>query len=84
MNAAGAEELVEKRLRDLQHLRGVVRDGEGVTDDGFLALVDAEGEATDASTIERDKAGQDAGVKVLEKKLGGALVVPPEPLFPKT
>ena len=76
------EELMEERLRDVQHLRGVVGDGEGVTDDGFLGFVDAEGEAADAAAVERDEAGQDAGVEVLEEELGGALVVPAETLLP--
>ena len=62
---------------------GSLRYGEGVAYDGFLAFVDTEGEAADASAVERDKAGQDTGVKVLQKKLGGALVVPAQALFPE-
>ena len=77
------EQVVEKGLGDVQHLGRVARDGEGVAHDGFLALVDTEGEAADASAIERDEAGQDAGVEVLEEKLGGALVVPAQALLPE-
>src|SRR5438876_530100 len=77
------EKLVEKGLGDLQHLRRVVCDGEGIAYDGFLAFVDTEGKAADAPAVERDKAGQDAGVKVLEKKLGGALVIPAQALLPE-
>ena len=77
------EQLVEKGLRDLKHLRGVVGYGEGVADDGLLAFVDAEGEAADASAVERDKAGQDAGVEILQEQLGGALVVPAQALLPE-
>ena len=77
------EQVVEEELRDLKHLRRFVRDGEGVADDGLLAFVDAEGEAADASAVERDEAGQDAGVEVLEEELGGALVVPAQALLPE-
>ena len=61
---------------------GSLGDGEGVADDGFLAFVDAEGEAADAAAVERDEAGKDAGVEILEEELGGALVVPAQALLP--
>ena len=77
------EQLVEQGLRDVQHLRRVVGHGEGVADDSFLAFVDAESEAADATAIERNKAGQDAGVEILEEKFGGALIVPAEALLPE-
>ena len=64
-------------------MRGVVVGGEGVADYGFLAFVDAEGEAADASAIEGDKAGQDAGVEILEEEFGGALIVPAKALLPE-
>jgi len=87
LNAGGVlqelEQLVEKRLRDLNHLRGVAGYGEGVADDSLLTFIDAKGKAADASAIERDKAGQDAGVEILEEEFGGALVVPAEALFPE-
>src|SRR5271168_3801470 len=77
------EQLVEEGLGDLKHLRRIVRDGKGVADYGFLAFVDAEGEAADASAVERNKTGQDAGVEILKEKLGGALVVPAQTLLPE-
>jgi hypothetical protein len=77
------EQVMKKRLGDVEHLSLVVRDGEGVAHDGFLAFVDTEGETADASSIERDEAGKDAGVEVLEEKLGGALVVPAQALLPE-
>src|SRR6266853_4906446 len=78
------EQVVQQELRDGNHLRRVVRQGEGVAYYGFLSFVDAEGKAADASAIERDKSGQDAGVEVLQQKLGGALVVPAQALVPET
>jgi hypothetical protein len=76
------EQVVQKDLRDLYDLRRLSRNRKGVADDGLLAFVDAEGEAADAPTVEGDEAGKDAGVEVLEEELGGALVVPTQPLLP--
>ncbi len=76
------KELMEELLGDLKNLCVVAADGEGVADYGFLAFVDAEGEAADASTVESDETGEDAGVEVLEEKLGGTLVVPAKALLP--
>ena len=53
-----------------------------VADDGFVAFVDAEAEAAEAAPVEGDEAGEDAGVEVLEEKLGGGAVVPAEALIP--
>jgi hypothetical protein len=78
------EEMVQKDLRDVDHLRGIVGESEGVAYYGLLAFVDAEGESADASAVEGDEAGQDAGVKVLQEKLGGTLVVPAQALLPET
>jgi hypothetical protein len=75
--------VVEKGLGDVKHLSLVVRDSEGIADDGFLAFIDTEGETADASAIERDEARKDAGVEVLKEKLGGALVVPAQALLPE-
>ena len=87
LNAGGVleelEQLVEQGLRDLNHLRRLIRNREGIAHYRFLGFVDTEGEAADASAIERDEAGQNAGVEILQKKLGGALVVPAEPLLPQ-
>jgi len=47
-----------------------------VSDDRFMAFVDAEGIAADAAAIERDEAGKDAGVEVVEQQVGGAAIVP--------
>ncbi len=77
------KELVEEGLGDREGLRGVAVGGEGVSDDGFLAFVDAEGEAADAAAFEGDKAGEDAGVEILEEELGGALIVPAKALLPE-
>ncbi len=77
------EQVMQEELRDLNDLRRFACDGEGVTDDGLLAFVDAEGEPADTSSVEGDEAGQDAGVEVLEEELGGALVVPTQPLLPE-
>ncbi len=76
------EKLMKELLGNLEDLRMVVAYGEGVTDHSLLAFVDAEGESADASTVKSDKAGEDAGVEVLKKKLGGALIVPTEALLP--
>src|SRR5258708_103456 len=78
------EEVVQQELRDVNYLRWVVCQGEGVAYYGFLAFIDAEGEAADASAVERDEAGQNAGVEVLQEELGGALVVPAQALLPET
>ena len=64
------EELVEEGLGDGKSLCGVSGCGEGVADYGFLAFVNAEGESADAAAVEGDEAGEDAGVEVLEEKLG--------------
>ena len=61
---------------------GIVGYCVGIAYDGFVSLVDAEGEAADASAVQRDEAGQDAGVEVLQQQFGGALVVPAQPLLP--
>ena len=77
------EELVEQGVGDGEGLRGVGGCGEGVADYGFLAFVDAEGEAADAAAVEGDESGKDARVEVLEEELGGALIVPAEALLPE-
>ena len=77
------EKLVEEGLCDREGLRGVAVGGKSVADYGFLAFVDAEGEAADAAAVEGDKAGEDAGVEILEEEFGGALVVPAEALLPE-
>ena len=75
---------MEQGLGDGQSLRGIGGCGEGVADYGFLAFVDAEGEAADAAAVEGDESGEDARVEVLEEELGGALIVPAETLLPET
>ena len=86
MNAGGVlqelNEVVEEGAGDVQHLAGLVGYGEGIPYDGFVSLVDAEGEAADAATVERDKAGEDTRIEILEEEFGGALVVPAETLLP--
>jgi hypothetical protein len=77
------KELVEERLCDREGLRGVAVGCEGVSDNGFLAFVDAEGEAADAAAVEGDKAWEDAGVEILEEEFGGALIVPAKALLPE-
>ena len=69
-------------MGDLERLLLIVGDGVGIADDRLVAFVDAEGEAADATAVERDKAGQDAGVEVLQEEFGGAAVVPAEPPLP--
>ncbi len=66
--------MVEKRLCDLNRLRWIICDREGIPYDCFLAFVDAKGETADAAAFQSNKAGQDAGVEILEQELGGALV----------
>ena len=63
--------------------RGLVARGVDVADDGFVAFVDAEGEADDAAAVERDEAGKDARIQILEQELGGGFVVPVEALVPE-
>jgi len=77
------EKLVDEGLSDGKGLRGIGGGGEGVADHGLLALVDAEGEAADASALEGDEAGEDAGVEILKEEFGGALIVPTEALLPE-
>jgi hypothetical protein len=74
--------VVEEGVGSAEGLGGIAADGVGVADDGLVALVDAEGEAADAATLEGDKAGEDSRVEVLEKELSGAAIVPAETLFP--
>src|SRR5437764_1938153 len=87
LNAGGVleklEQLVQKGLRDLNHLRGVIGYREGVAYDSFRTFVDAEAKAADASAFKRDKAGEDSGVEILEEEFGGALIVPAEALLPQ-
>jgi hypothetical protein len=47
-----------------------------------VSLVNAEGEAANAAAVQDDEAGKDAGVEVLEEKLGGGTVVPVKTLVP--
>ena len=54
-----------------------------VSDDGFEVFVDAEGETDDASAVEGDETGEDAGVEVLQEEVGGGAVVPVEALVPE-
>jgi hypothetical protein len=77
------KEMVQKELGDVDHLRRIVRKRKGVAYYGFLAFVDAEGEAADAAAVERDEAGQNAGVEVLQEEFGGALIVPAQALLPE-
>jgi hypothetical protein len=65
---------------DIAHER--VADGEGVANDGLVALEDAERVAADTAAVEGDEAGEDAGFEVFEEELGGAVVVPTEALAP--
>ena len=76
------EEGAKEGVGDVQGCGWVVGYCVGVSDDGFVSFVDAEREATDASAVERDEAGQDAGVEVLQEQLGGTLVVPAQLLLP--
>ena len=78
------QKLVEQGLRDLKHLRGIVCDSEGVADYGFLAFLDTEGEAADATAIESDETREDAGVEILKEELRGTLIVPAQSLLPDT
>ncbi len=55
---------------------------EEVSDDCFRAFIDEEGIAADAAAVERDEAGEDAGVKVLKQQIGRAAIVPAEALEP--
>ena len=64
------EEVVEEGVGDAEGLGGVAGGGVGVAYDGFVALVDTEGEAADAAAVEGYEAGEDAGVEVLEEELG--------------
>jgi hypothetical protein len=77
------EELMQELLGDVKHLRRIVCNCEGIANYGLLPFIDAEGEAADAPAVERDEAGQDTGVEILKEKLGGALIVPAEALFPE-
>lgn len=61
---------------------GVWCDGPCVTDNCFVALVDAKGVAADAASVKRDEAGKDARIEVLKKKVSGRAVVPAEAIFP--
>ncbi len=76
------EEGAKEGVGDVQGCGWVVGYCVGVSDDGLVSFVDAEGETADASAIERDEAGQDAGVEVLQQQLGRALVVPAQLLLP--
>jgi hypothetical protein len=76
------EEMMEKGAGDVEHLRGVGGYGEGVSDYGFVSLVDAEGEAADASAVEGYEAWEDARVEILQEEFGGTLIVPAETLLP--
>ena len=58
-------------------------DGEGVADDGLMFLVDTEDVAGDAAVFDGDVAGEDAGVEILEKEIGGGAVVPAQALVPE-
>jgi hypothetical protein len=78
------EEGAKEGVGDVQGYGWVIGYCVGVSDDGFVSFVDAESEATDASAVECDEAGQDAGVEVLQQQLGRALVVPAQLLFPDT
>ena len=48
-----------------------------------MAFVDAEAEANNASSVERDEAGKDARIEILKQELGGGSVVPVEALVPE-
>ena len=74
--------MLEEGVGCADGLSGVAAGRVGVTYDRFVALVDAEGEAADAAAVEGDEAGEDAGVEVLEEKLGGAAIVPAEAGLP--
>ncbi len=65
------EQMAKKGVGDLERLLSIAGDRIGVAHDRLVALVDAEGEATDPATVERDEAGQDAGVEILQKQLDG-------------
>jgi len=86
LDAGGVSEELEEVLKEGsgggEGLGGVGADGPGVSDDRLVALVNAEGEAADAATVEGDEAGKDARIEILEEKLGGALIVPAKTLLP--
>ena len=73
---------MKERLRDLKRLRWIICNGEGVPYDRFLPFVDAKRKATNSTSIESNKAGQNAGVEILKQEFGGTLIVPSETLVP--
>ncbi len=77
------EEAVEEEAGGVEGGGDVAGEGVDVADDRLVALVDAEGVAADASTVQGDEAGEDARVEVLEQELGGGLVVPAKTLLPE-
>jgi hypothetical protein len=77
------EEMAEQGAGDLESGVGWGGEGEGIADDGLDPLVNTEGEAADAAVIERDVAGKDLGLEVLEEELGGAAIVPAQLFAPE-
>jgi hypothetical protein len=76
------EEMMQEGAGDVEHLQGVSGYGVSVSDDGFVAFVDAEGEAADAAAVEGDETWEDTRVEILQEEFGGALIVPTETLLP--
>ena len=62
------DERAQHGVGDVQGHRGIVGQCKSVPDDGFVSLIDAEGEATDAAAVQGDEARQDAGIEVLDRK----------------
>ena len=63
---------------------GILRIGEDVAHDSLVAFVDAEGEPADAPAGQRDEAGQDARVEILQQQLCRGGVVPAQAPLPES
>ena len=64
-------------------IRCTVPQRKSIPNYGFMAFVNTETVAADAPAIERNIALQNAGLKILQEKLGGAAIVPAQTLAPE-
>ena len=72
----------QQPLGDLQRVLRIVRDGIDIPNDNLVSLVHAKRKSANPPSIQSYKAGEYAGVQVLQQEVTGTLVVPTQPPLP--
>src|ERR1700722_44191 len=74
--------MTQQSLSDLQRVLRIVRDGVDIANDNFVPLVHAKRKPANPPPIQSYKAGENAGIQVLQQEVTGTLVVPAQSPLP--